>query len=100
MFAAPASLLLLAIYIVPMLVLAGFSVTDYQLGALTTRFVGLGNFVKAFQDPVFLRALTNTAIYAVIVIPFGKWPISFPSPQRSSPWRRCGSSCCTLPSVR
>ncbi|MCZ7479644.1 sugar ABC transporter permease [Rhizobium rhizogenes] len=71
MFAAPASLLLLAIYIVPMLVLAGFSVTDYQLGALSTRFVGLGNFAKAFQDPVFLRALTNTAIYAVIVIPFG-----------------------------
>jgi len=71
MFAAPASLLLLAIYIVPMLVLAGFSVTDYQLGALSTRFVGLGNFIKAFQDPVFLRALANTAIYALIVIPFG-----------------------------
>ncbi|MFK0208296.1 carbohydrate ABC transporter permease [Agrobacterium sp. NPDC090283] len=71
MFAAPASLLLLAIYIVPMLVLAGFSVTDYQLGALSTRFIGLGNFVKAFQDPVFLRALANTAIYAIIVIPFG-----------------------------
>lgn len=70
-FAAPASLLLLAIYIVPMLVLAGFSVTDYQLGALSTRFIGLGNFVKAFQDPVFLRALANTAIYAIIVIPFG-----------------------------
>ncbi len=33
--------------------------------------MGLGNFVKAFQDPVFLRALTNTAIYAAIVIPFG-----------------------------
>ena len=71
MFAAPASLLLLAIYIIPMLVLAGFSVTDYQLGALSTRFVGIGNFVKAFEDPVFLRALTNTAIYAAIVIPFG-----------------------------
>lgn len=71
MFAAPASLLLLAIYIVPMLVLAGFSVTDYRLGSLSTRFVGLGNFVKAFQDPVFLRALANTAIYALIVIPFG-----------------------------
>lgn len=71
MFAAPAGLLLLAIYIVPMLVLAGFSVTDYQLGALSTRFIGLGNFVKAFQDAVFLRALANTAIYAAIVIPFG-----------------------------
>lgn len=71
MFAAPASLLLLAIYIIPMLVLAGFSVTDYQLGALSTQFVGLGNFIKAFGDPVFLRALMNTAIYAIIVIPFG-----------------------------
>jgi multiple sugar transport system permease protein len=71
MFAAPASLLLLAIYIVPILVLAGFSVTDYKLGALSTRFVGLGNFVKAFHDPVFLRALANTAIYAAIVIPLG-----------------------------
>ncbi|MBO9655815.1 MAG: sugar ABC transporter permease [Agrobacterium tumefaciens] len=71
MFAAPASLLLLATYIVPMFVLAVFSLTDYQLGALSTRFVGLGNFIKAFQDPVFLRALMNTAIYAAIVIPFG-----------------------------
>ncbi|EGL66448.1 ABC transporter, membrane spanning protein [Agrobacterium sp. ATCC 31749] len=71
MFAAPAGLLLLAIYIVPMFVLAGFSVTDYRLGALSTRFIGLGNFVKAFQDPVFLRALANTALYAIIVIPFG-----------------------------
>ena len=71
MFAAPAGLLLLAIYIVPMFVLAGFSVTDYRLGALSTRFIGLGNFVKAFQDQVFLRALANTALYAIIVIPFG-----------------------------
>lgn len=73
--------------------------------------------MKAFQDPVFLRALANTALYAIIVIPFGvflalgvallvynrkrsrtfgKWPISFPSPQPSSPWRPCGSFSCTL----
>ncbi|MGV1771834.1 carbohydrate ABC transporter permease [Agrobacterium vitis] len=71
LFAAPAVLLLLAIYIVPMLVLAAFSVTDYQLGALTIHFVGLGNFIKAFHDPVFIRAVINTAIYAVIVIPLG-----------------------------
>ncbi|MGV1800711.1 carbohydrate ABC transporter permease [Agrobacterium vitis] len=71
LFAAPAVLLLLAIYIVPMLVLAAFSVTDYQLGALTIHFVGLGNFIKAFHDPVFIRAVINTAIYGVIVIPLG-----------------------------
>ena len=71
MFAAPASFLLLTIYIVPMIVLAVFAVTDYQLGALTTRFVGLGNFTKAFHDTVFLRALGNTLLYAAIVIPVG-----------------------------
>lgn len=70
-FFAPAGFLLLITYIIPMIVLAGFSVTDYKLGALTTRFVGVGNFVKAFHDTVFLRALVNTLVYAVIVIPFG-----------------------------
>lgn len=71
LFVLPAVLLLLAIYIIPMIVLAVFSVTDYQLGALSTKFVGLANFYKAFNDPVFLRALANTVLYAVIVIPVG-----------------------------
>ncbi|MCJ8519998.1 multiple sugar transport system permease protein [Pseudorhizobium tarimense] len=71
LFVAPAVLLLAAIYIIPVLVLAGFSLTDYQLGALSTRFIAFENFVQAFNDPVFLRSLTNTVIYAVIVIPLG-----------------------------
>ncbi|MCD2179097.1 sugar ABC transporter permease [Rhizobium sp. C1] len=70
-FAAPAVLLLFATYIIPIVVLTGFSVTDYKLGALAFHFVGIGNFVKAFHDAVFLRALTNTALYVAIVIPFG-----------------------------
>lgn len=70
-FVAPAALLLLAIYILPMIVLAAFSVTDYQLGALSIRFVGLQNFTAALDDDVFMRALANTVLYAVIVIPFG-----------------------------
>jgi multiple sugar transport system permease protein len=70
-FVAPAALLLIAIYILPMIVLAVFSVTDYQLGALSISFVGLQNFTAAMDDNVFLRALTNTVLYAAIVIPFG-----------------------------
>ena len=70
-FIAPAAILLVAIYIVPMLALAAFSLTDYKLGAVSTRFVGFGNFARAFGDPVFLRSLANTVLYAVIVIPFG-----------------------------
>jgi len=70
-FVAPAAFLLLAIYILPMVFLAAFSVTDYQLGALSISFVGLRNFAAAMDDDVFLRALANTVLYAVIVIPFG-----------------------------
>ena len=70
-FVAPAALLMLAIYILPVLVLTGFSVTDYQLGALDWSFSGLGNFERAVSDPVFLRALVNTLIYAALVIPLG-----------------------------
>lgn len=71
LFVAPAVLLLLAIYAVPVIVLAGFSVTDYQLGALSTRFIGIDNFTAAFSDQVFMRAMKNTVIYALIVIPLG-----------------------------
>lgn len=71
LFVAPACVLLAAIYILPIVVLTGFSVTDYRLGALSTRFIGFENFIMAFQDPVFVRSLKNTAIYAAILIPFG-----------------------------
>ncbi|MDO5656786.1 MAG: sugar ABC transporter permease [Paracoccus sp. (in: a-proteobacteria)] len=70
-FVAPAIFLLLVIYIVPLVALLGFSVTDYRLGAIQTEFTGLDNFRRAMSDPVFLRALRNTLVYAGIVIPFG-----------------------------
>ncbi len=70
-FAAPAILLLLGIYILPMAALGLFSVTDYQLGALSFDFVGPRNFAAAFSDPVFMRAMGNTLLYALLVIPFG-----------------------------
>ncbi|KFI26416.1 carbohydrate ABC transporter permease [Paenirhodobacter enshiensis] len=71
LFAAPAMVLMVAIYGLPLVMLGGFSLTDYQLGAIDWSFVGLSNFTKAFHDPVFLRAMANTALYAAIVIPCG-----------------------------
>ena len=70
-FAAPAVLLLLAIYVVPLVALFAFSLTDYRLGALSAEFTGLANFERAAGDPVFRRALTNTIVYAALVIPLG-----------------------------
>lgn len=68
-FVSPALLLLIVIYVVPLISLLALSVTDYRLGAVSARFVGLENFAAAFDDPVFRRALANTLLYVALVIP-------------------------------
>lgn len=70
-FAAPATALLLVLYVVPIACLFVLSVTDYELGALDLRWLGLANFERAFADPVFVRAFRNTLLYVLIVIPGG-----------------------------
>lgn len=67
--ALPATLLLLLMSIVPLVVLIVLSFTDYDLGNVDLRFIGLANFEKALADPVFRRALWNTFVYAAIVLP-------------------------------
>ncbi len=70
-FAAPAALLLACIYLVPCAVLFGLAFTDYELGAVSLRFVGLANFADALADDVFRRAIGNTFLYVAIVLPAG-----------------------------
>lgn len=68
-FAAPAFLLLLLLNIVPLLVLAVLSLTNYKLGDVSLEFVGLDNFAQALQDANFRRSLFNTFIYVALVVP-------------------------------
>jgi hypothetical protein len=106
---------------VPLLVLLYLSFTDYQLGALDTRFLGLDNFRKALGDPILRRSLTNTCVYVAIVLPGAVglglliavllhrrkrtrsiYEVIYflPVTPRSSRWRRCGSSSCIPSSGR
>ncbi|NKE43791.1 sugar ABC transporter permease [Roseomonas frigidaquae] len=68
-FAAPAFALMLALLIGPLLVLLALSVTDYRLGAMAVKLVGLGHYAALFQDEVFQRALRNTFLYVALVLP-------------------------------
>ena len=68
-FISPAMLLLTLTSLAPLAVLLGLSFTDYELGAVRTRGVGLANFTKAAADPVFRRSLWNTLLYVAIVLP-------------------------------
>ena len=66
------ALLLLALFLgIPILLTFVLSFTNIRLVSPNPpRFVGLNNFVRAFaHDPTFVRSLTNTAFFALIVVP-------------------------------
>lgn len=71
LLAAPAMLLIAAIILAPLACLLALSLTDYEIGAVSVRYLGLGNFEKALADPVFRRAIGNTLFYVAIVLPGG-----------------------------
>lgn len=67
--AAPAALLLILLYVIPIICLVLLSFTDYELGALEMRWIGWNNFARITQDAVFLRSIHNTLLYVALVIP-------------------------------
>ncbi len=70
MFFAPALLLLILFLFLPMLLTLGFSFTDYfALSPDLTHFVGLENFVKVFQDELFVKSFLNTVKFVLIIVP-------------------------------
>ena len=70
-FAMPALVLLLLTNLLPLLVLAFLSFTNYELGDTDFQFVGSKHFSAALRDPVIRRSLGNTFLYVAIVVPVG-----------------------------
>ena len=71
LMSSPALALLTLFLGIPILLTFVLSFTNIRLVSPTPpKFVGLNNFVRAFaHDPSFLRSLTNTAFFAMIVVP-------------------------------
>jgi len=66
-FLAPSALHLLLFTAGPLLFTLFLSFHDWDLLAVERPFVGLGNYRELVRDPLFWRALANTAIYALYV---------------------------------
>jgi multiple sugar transport system permease protein len=66
LFIAPAALLILATVLLPILMSAWISLHQWSMLTPITdmRWVGLDNYATIFRDPSFLRALTNTLMFA------------------------------------
>ncbi|MEW2162334.1 sugar ABC transporter permease [Streptomyces sp. NPDC007084] len=73
LLAAPFLMLFLAFMLLPLAWSLVMSMTDTKSADLRTPFavgfVGLDNFVRLFEDPVFLKALGNTAVFVLVGLP-------------------------------
>ncbi|TCR87816.1 sugar ABC transporter permease [Rhizobium sp. BK376] len=69
MLAGPATLALIALFILPVLCVFGIALTDWQFGATSLNFVGSANFRAVFDDPDFRTSIANTFVYVLIVVP-------------------------------
>lgn len=65
------TLMILGIFVfAPVFYAIYLSFFDYDiLAPQNSRFVGLGNYLEAFQDPVFKKAVKNVIYYASVVVP-------------------------------
>jgi multiple sugar transport system permease protein len=70
LFSAPAVLLLLVFMVVPFLLAFYFSFTNERLiSPRPTEWVGLRNYVRIFEDPLFWTALRNNITFSLVVVP-------------------------------
>ncbi|MER9338831.1 sugar ABC transporter permease [Mesorhizobium sp. M0293] len=67
--AGPALVLLIVLFFLPVFAVFGIALTDWQFGASSLSFVGLGNFKEVFSDEGFRASLVNTVFYVAIVVP-------------------------------
>lgn len=65
-FLAPAVILFLLIYAVPLVMVFATSLCEYKLTSKSISFIGLQNYINLFQDPAFRTAFTNTIIWILI----------------------------------
>jgi multiple sugar transport system permease protein len=71
--AAPALIVILVFFALPVVIGLALSLTDFDLYALadpsTLRFVGFANYARLLQTPLFWQALGNTLYFVVVGVP-------------------------------
>ncbi|MGQ9600514.1 MAG: carbohydrate ABC transporter permease [Anaerolineae bacterium] len=70
LFMLPGMLLFATFTIYPLI--KGFQMSLYQWSIMPGRpsqFLGLANYTRAFEDPIFWIALRNTVLYTVVTVP-------------------------------
>jgi ABC-type sugar transport system permease subunit len=45
-----------------------FRLSLYKINFITSKFIGLSNYIESFQDPVFLTSIANSFLYAILLV--------------------------------
>ena len=69
-FLAPAVVLLAVFVFYPMLSALGTSLTNWNGISSSSDFIGLQNYLEAFESPEVLQAVGNTCLYVLLTLPF------------------------------
>lgn len=63
----PSLVLTLLLLVLPLLVVALMSLTDWQFGAASWNWIGLGNYANLWNDTTFRKSFANTVYYLLVV---------------------------------
>jgi multiple sugar transport system permease protein len=66
---SPSVILLIVFFFIPVTLAFVLAFTNARLISPSISFVGLDNFTRLFQDPLFWKSLRNTLYFAVVVVP-------------------------------
>ncbi len=73
LFVTPALLVIALFFVLPVLAAFALSLTDFDIYALAdfgnVRFVGVGNYTRLLETPLFWRALVNTLFFVAVGVP-------------------------------
>ena len=65
----PAFIWFLIFFIIPVISVVIYSFTNAHMAYSDMKFVGIDQYVKAFNDATFLISMKNTVVAAVVIVP-------------------------------
>lgn len=69
LFLLPAAVILVVFFFIPFFQTIMLSAQDYSANIYNPTYVGLQNYIKLFQSPIFYTVLLNTFLYLIIAVP-------------------------------
>ena len=69
LFLLPAAVVLLIFFFIPFFQTVYLSFFDYSSSIYSPSVIGLDNYVKLFQSPIFYKVMLNTFLYLFIAVP-------------------------------